>query len=90
MQIKLNSIRAYKTQFPPSKDRVFQMVTGQNMLAGTSAGFAAGELMFAATTLGVGDLVQAVCGLAQATEKSIREEQAETKPHLTAGTTSEL
>ena len=90
MQIQLNASRAYKTQFPPSKDRVFQMVTGQNLLAGTSAGFAAGELMFAATTLGVCDLVQAVCGLSQATEKSIREEQAETKPHLSAGTTSEL
>lgn len=90
MKIKLEAIRAYKTQFPPTKDRVFQMVLSQNQLAGSSAGFPAGELLFAATTLGVSDLVQAVCGLAEATAKSVAEEIADVSPHLSAGTTSEL
>ena len=43
LQIKLEAIRTYKTQFPPGKERVFQMVAGQNQMAGASAGFAAGE-----------------------------------------------
>lgn len=58
--IKLESIRAYKTQFPPTKERVFRLVEAQNSLFGTSAGFTAGEVFIAATTLGVHDLVQTV------------------------------
>jgi N-acetylglucosamine malate deacetylase 1 len=61
LDIKLNSIRAYQTQFPPAKERVFRLVESQNKLLGTSAGFEAGELFFSATTLGVRDLVQTVC-----------------------------
>lgn len=90
MQIKLEAIRCYKTQFPPGKERVYQMVAGQSQMAGASAGFAAGELLFAATTLGVSDLVQTVCGLSAATAASIVEERADTKPHPTAGTTAEV
>lgn len=90
MQLKLEAIRSYKTQFPPGKDRVFQMVTSQNQLAGASAGYAAGELLFAATTLGVSDLVQTVCGLAAATATSIVEERSDTRPHPTAATTAEV
>jgi hypothetical protein len=40
---------------------VFRLVESQNKLLGTSAGFAAGELFFSATTLGVRDLVQTIC-----------------------------
>ena len=58
--VKMESIRAYKTQFPPSKQRVFRLVESQNKLFGTSAGFEAGELFISATTLGVGDLVRTV------------------------------
>lgn len=90
LQIKLDAVRTYKTQFPPGKERVFQMVTGQNQMAGASAGFAAGELLYAATTLGVSDLVQAVCGLAAATPASIVEERADTSAHRPAGTVSEV
>jgi len=57
---KMEAIRAYKTQFPPSKERVFRMVEGQNSLYGTSAGFEAGELFITATTLGAHDLVKTV------------------------------
>lgn len=59
--VKLDSVRAYKTQFPPAKERVFRLVENQNRMLGMSAGFEAGELFVAATTLGVNDLVKTVC-----------------------------
>ena len=43
LPIKLEAIRAYQTQFPPAKDRVFPMLEGYNRLFGQSAGFEAGE-----------------------------------------------
>jgi LmbE family N-acetylglucosaminyl deacetylase len=58
--IKLEAIRAYKTQFPPSKDRVFRLVESQNAFYGLRAGFTHGELFLSAATLGVEDLVKAV------------------------------
>ena len=61
VSLKLEALRAYQTQFPPEKERVFRLVESQNRLFGTSAGFAAGELFVTATTLGVEDLVQTVC-----------------------------
>lgn len=63
LEVKLESIRAYATQFPVAKERVFRMVESQNKLLGASAGFLAGELFFSATTLGVKDLVKTVCAL---------------------------
>lgn len=59
-ELKLKSIRAYRTQFPPEKDRVFRLVEGQNRYFGASAGFEAGEMLLCATTLGVRDLVQTI------------------------------
>ena len=61
--VKLEAVRAYATQFPPSKDRVYRMVEGQNSFYGTSAGFTHGELFISSTTLGVVDLVKAVTPL---------------------------
>lgn len=61
LAVKLEAIRAYQTQFPPSKERVFRLVESQNRLFGTSAGFEAGELFLCATTLGVKDLYRTVC-----------------------------
>lgn len=58
LEIKLKAIRAYATQFPPGKERVFRLVEGQNTFYGTSAGFSAGELFISATTLGAKDLVK--------------------------------
>ncbi|MBW3540444.1 MAG: PIG-L family deacetylase [Planctomycetes bacterium] len=60
LETKLAAIRAYRTQFPPHKERVFRLVESQNRLFGTSAGFEAGELFINATTLGVYDLVRTV------------------------------
>lgn len=58
LDTKLAAIRAYKTQFPPEKDRVFRLVEGQAKLYGAAAGFQAGELLLPAATLGVKDLVK--------------------------------
>lgn len=60
LSLKLEAIRAYRTQFPPSKERVFRLVEGQNRLWGTSAGFEAGELFISTTQLGIRDFVGTV------------------------------
>lgn len=62
LELKLSAIRAYKTQFPPTKDSVFRLVESQNRLFGESAGFEAGEYFVSASTLGVQDLVKTVLG----------------------------
>ena len=61
LAVKLQAIRAYQTQFPPAKDRLFQTLEGQNRYYGGSAGFDAGELFFSSNTLGIRDLVKLVC-----------------------------
>lgn len=61
LSIKLASIRAYRTQFPPEKDRVFRLVEGQGRMLGASAGFEAGELLISATTLGLTNVFEAMC-----------------------------
>jgi bacillithiol biosynthesis deacetylase BshB1 len=58
---KLTSIRAYRTQFPPEKDRVFRLVEGQGHMLGASAGFEAGELLISSTTLGLTNVIEALC-----------------------------
>lgn len=58
--VKLEAIRAYQTQFPAAKERVFRFVEGQAMFLGSSAGFAYGELFINATMLGATDLVKTV------------------------------
>lgn len=58
LDLKIQAIRAYQTQFPPEKDRVFRLVESQNRLLGTSAGYAAGELFYCSTPLGLTDLVE--------------------------------
>lgn len=60
LSLKLEAVKAYRTQFPQSKERVFRLVESQNRLFGTSAGFEAGELFISATTLGATDLVRTV------------------------------
>lgn len=61
LPIKLEAIRAYRTQFPPGKQRVFSWVEAQAVLMGQSASFEAGELLISAKTLGVTNLVEALC-----------------------------
>jgi LmbE family N-acetylglucosaminyl deacetylase len=62
LQTKLESIRCYRTQFPPGKERVFRLVEGQGRMLGASAGFEAGELLIAATTLGLTNVFETLCG----------------------------
>jgi LmbE family N-acetylglucosaminyl deacetylase len=61
LEIKLAAIRAYESQFPPAKERVFQLVEGLNRVFGVGAGFEAGELLIGATTVGIQDLMQTLC-----------------------------
>ncbi len=61
LAIKLDAIRAYYTQFPPAKERVFRLVESQNKLFGMRAGFDAGEIFTSTSTLGVQDMVQVLC-----------------------------
>jgi LmbE family N-acetylglucosaminyl deacetylase len=61
LPLKLDAIRAYQTQFPPQKDRIFRLVESQNRYYGASAGFVAGEMLFSASTLGIRDLIQTLC-----------------------------
>jgi bacillithiol biosynthesis deacetylase BshB1 len=61
LAIKLEAIRAYRTQFPPAKDRVFRTLEAQNRFYGGSAGFEAGELFLSSSTLGTRDMVKLVC-----------------------------
>lgn len=62
LSTKLESIRAYKTQFPPAKDRVFRMVEGTAMALGAAAGCLAGELFTLPAAPVTGDLFAAICG----------------------------
>lgn len=62
LELKLEAIRAYETQFPPNKQRVFRLVESQNRLLGTTAGFDAGEMLISATTLGIRNVFDTVCG----------------------------
>ena len=53
-------MKAYETQFPPSKERVYRLVEGMSLAFGGSAGFERGELFLSATTLGVRDFLRTV------------------------------
>ncbi|MCA9079000.1 MAG: PIG-L family deacetylase [Planctomycetaceae bacterium] len=57
LELKLESIRAYATQFPPQKERIFRLVESQARFIGETCGFAAGELLICPKPLGVQDLV---------------------------------
>ena len=54
---KMDSIRCYKTQFPPHKQRVLTRTEAAARQVGASAGYAAGELFVCTRALGTSDLV---------------------------------
>ena len=56
LETKLQAVRAYATQFPPAKERVFRMVEGHNKTLGAMAGYVAAEVFLTAAPHGVGDL----------------------------------
>lgn len=61
LAVKMEAIRAYQSQFPPAKDRVFRLVESLGRVFGYGAGFDAGELFIGATTVGIQDLMQTLC-----------------------------
>ena len=54
---KLEAIRAYRTQFPPHKERIFAAIESMNRYHGLTAGYEAGELFLTYRTVGVDDLM---------------------------------
>lgn len=61
LEVKIESIRAYQTQFPAAKARVFAAVEAMNRYHGLTAGFEAGELFLTYRTVGVTDLLAWAC-----------------------------
>jgi N-acetylglucosamine malate deacetylase 1 len=58
LDVKLQAIRAYQTQFPASKEGIFRAVETMNRYHGLTAGFEAGELFLTYRTVGVDDLMR--------------------------------
>ncbi len=58
LETKLQAIRCYQTQFPPAKQYVFDRIRGAALLAGSAAGFTAGEVFVAVRPLGTRDLMK--------------------------------
>ncbi|MCA8989651.1 MAG: PIG-L family deacetylase, partial [Planctomycetaceae bacterium] len=57
LDLKLQSVRAYETQFPAEKAHVIEMIEGLNRHAGATAGFAAGEVLITPFAVGISDLM---------------------------------
>lgn len=55
---KLEAVRAYRTQFPESKARIFAAIETMNRYHGLTAGFEAGELFLTYRSIGVEDLMR--------------------------------
>jgi LmbE family N-acetylglucosaminyl deacetylase len=62
MDVKLASVRCYRTQFPPEKNHVFDRIRGFALLAGASAGVAYGETFVHTRSLVTRDLLQLLSG----------------------------
>ena len=58
LEKKLESIRCYKSQFPPAKERIFERVKAMAISTGAEAGFLAGERLWSARTLGTKNLMK--------------------------------
>ena len=58
LEVKLEAIRAYQTQFPASKAGIFRGVEAMNRYQGLTAGFEAGEVFMTYRSVGVADLMQ--------------------------------
>jgi LmbE family N-acetylglucosaminyl deacetylase len=58
IDLKLESIRCYQTQFPPAKAHVFERVRSAAQLAGTAAGFQAGEVFVSTRPLATNNMMR--------------------------------
>jgi LmbE family N-acetylglucosaminyl deacetylase len=59
---KLESVRAYATQFPPAKEYIYSRVEAMALHCGSAAGLPAGELFASPRTLGTRDLMHFLFG----------------------------
>jgi len=57
-QLKLEAIRAYRTQFPPQREYLFRLIEAANRYYGQTAGFEAGELFRLERAVGTDDLMK--------------------------------
>jgi LmbE family N-acetylglucosaminyl deacetylase len=62
LEQKLEAIRCYKTQFPPSKAYIFDRVRGLAIAEGAAANCYAGETFISTRALRTRDLLQSVLG----------------------------
>jgi N-acetylglucosamine malate deacetylase 1 len=58
LEVKLEAIRCYQTQFPATKAGIFRAVETMNRYHGLTAGFEAGELFMTYRSVGVDDLMR--------------------------------
>ncbi|HKI20849.1 MAG TPA: PIG-L family deacetylase [Isosphaeraceae bacterium] len=58
LEVKLQAIRCYETQFPPSKAGLFKAVEAMNRYQGLTAGFEAGEVFMTHRSVGFDDLMR--------------------------------
>jgi LmbE family N-acetylglucosaminyl deacetylase len=58
LETKLQSVRCYKTQFPPEKEHVMDRIRSAAVFAGSSAGVRAGEVFVSVRPLATGNLVK--------------------------------
>jgi N-acetylglucosamine malate deacetylase 1 len=58
LELKLEAIRAYRTQFPASKAGIFRAIESMNRYQGLTAGFEAGEVFMTYRSVGIDDLMR--------------------------------
>ncbi len=58
LNVKIEAIRCYASQFPPHKAGIFKAVETMNRYHGLTAGFEAGELFMTYRSVGVDDLMR--------------------------------
>lgn len=57
LEVKLQAVRTYETQFPPEKRDVLSRIENLNRHWGNTAGFEAGEVFLVHRSIGVGDVM---------------------------------
>jgi LmbE family N-acetylglucosaminyl deacetylase len=58
LDVKLEAIRCYQTQFPASKAGIFRAIESMNRYQGLTAGFEAGEVFMTHRSVGVDDVMR--------------------------------
>ncbi len=61
LDVKLEAVRCYETQFPSAKSGIFRAVEAMNRYQGLTAGFDAGEVFMTYRTVGVDDIMRLTC-----------------------------